>query len=215
MNLLDGQNRYRQNAKEWKFTREIEKAAQDVCGLIIRDGDQPTPPALDDAYNLLIQIEVWKMMCMEERIGNAKDNAKQLVWDAFRGALNASNDRDAIVSIMALKGFGRSRNMDFGGLRPAKVASAAMRFLRPETWGVVDWRTAAILDRLNETNGGLDEALALCTESADVMRAYYAMINEDKACEYNQKYRDLRTTSFPRAADVEMAIFGLSFFAWR
>jgi hypothetical protein len=216
VNLLDGQNRYRQNAKEWRLTQDIEKAARAVCNLILRHGNQPTPSALDDAYSLLIQIEIWKAMCMEERIGDAETNPKQRVWDAFRDALTASNDRDAILSIMRLKGFGSARNMNFGGQRPAKVASAAMRFLLPDSWGVIDWRTAALLDRLNESKGNLDEALRLAgKETADTMRGYYAMINEEKACTYNQNYRNLRSnSSFPRAADVEMALFGLSLFVW-
>jgi hypothetical protein len=216
MNLLDGQNRYRQNAKEWKLTQDIEKAARVVCSLILKYGDQPTPSALDDAYSLLIQIEIWKAMCMEERIGDAEKNPKKFVWDSFRGALNTSDDRAAILSIMNLKGFGSTPNMNFGGQRPAKVASAVMRFLLPDSWGVIDWRTAALLDRLNESKGNLDEALRLAgEETADTMRGYYAMINEDKACAYNQQYRNLRSKpSLPRAADVEMALFGLSLLVW-
>jgi hypothetical protein len=36
------------------------------------------------------------------------------VLDAFRGAINASDDRDAILSIMRLKGFGSAPNVNFG-----------------------------------------------------------------------------------------------------
>jgi hypothetical protein len=76
---------------------------------------------------------------------------------------------------MRLKSFGLARNINFGGQRPVKVASTAMRFLLPESWGVIDWHTGAILDRLNESEGNLDEALRLAgKETADTMRAYYA-----------------------------------------
>jgi hypothetical protein len=76
--------------------------------------------------------------------------------------------------------------------------------------------TVSLLDRLSESDGDLDQALKLAgKETADTMRAYYAMINEDKACTYNQNYRNLRSNpSFPRAADAEMALFGLSLFVW-
>ena len=113
------------------------------------------------------------------------------------------------------KGFGSTTNDDTG-VRGAKVASAALRFLKPNTWGVVDWRTAAMLEFLNQTNGDVDQAMVLAKNwRADNLRETYKGINEDWACEINQKYRDLRATaSFPRTVNVEMAIFGLSMMAW-
>lgn len=43
----------------------------------------------------------------------------------------------------------------------------------------------------------------------------YDVIDENAACAYNQMYRARRTTpSFPRTADVEMALFGLSMMVW-
>jgi hypothetical protein len=39
-------------------------------------------------------------------------------------------------------------------------------------------------------------------------------INENAAIEHNQMYRDRVTSSLRRTADVEMAIFGLTFKVW-
>jgi hypothetical protein len=148
-------------------------------------------------------------------LGNAGQNAQPLVWNAFRGALTAQSDRDAILSVMQLKGFGSTRD-DETGQRRAKVATAALRFLLADTWGVVDSRTAAILSFLDKSNGDVDQALRLAKkEKADVLRFAYDMIDENAACAYNQMYRDRRATHcFPRTADVEMALFGLSMMAW-
>jgi hypothetical protein len=101
-------------------------------------------------------------------------------------------------------------------VRGAKVASAALRFLKPDTWGVVDWRTAAMLEFLSQSNGDVDQAMVLAKKwQADDLRETYKGINEDWACAINQKYRDMRATpSFPRTVDVEMAVFGLSMMAW-
>ncbi len=99
-------------------------------------------------------------MCLKQRMGNAEQNSPQDVWDAFRGALNTRNDRDAIFSIMRLKVFGSSRDEETRQRR-AKVATAVLRFLKPNDWGVVDWRTVAMLGLLKKTNGNVDQALVL------------------------------------------------------
>lgn len=214
--LLDGLNYYKTcSDSDWKRTLKVEDRAVKIANLIAQYGAQPTASALREAYELLLDIERWKAMCLEDRIGNAGRNPEQLVWNAFRGALDSKNDRDCILSIMQLKGFGSTTNDDTG-VRGAKVASAALRFLKPDTWGVVDWRTAAMLEFLSQSSGDVDQAMVLAKKwRADDLRETYKGINEDWACAINQKYRDMRaTSSFPRTVDVEMAVFGLSMMAW-
>lgn len=216
MNMLDGLNHFKQSSdSDWSRTLTIERSAADVVKLIAQYGDQPTTPALLAAYTLLLDIEEWKAMCLQERMRNAGQNSQQVVWNAFRGALDAHNDRDAILSIMQLRGFGSSRD-DETGQRRAKVATAALRFLKPDTWGVVDWRTAAMLAFLDKSKGDVDRALLLAKKYRAVdLRETYEITDENGACAYNQMYRDRRTTpSFPRAVDVEMALFGLSLKIW-
>jgi hypothetical protein len=171
--------------------------------------------ALNAAHALLIDIEKWKAMCLKERMGNAERNSTQAVWDAFRDAVNARNDLDAILSIMQLRGFGSSKDEE-SGQRRAKVATAALRFLKPDTWGVVDWRTVAMLGFLSKSNDDVDQALRLAKkENAANLRRVFDIIDENGACAVNQMHRNKRATlSFPRTVDVEMAVFGLSVMAW-
>ena len=156
-----------------------------------------------------------KQKTVKERMGNAETNSQREVWNAFRVAVLAHNDLDAILSIMQLRGFGSSRDEE-SGQRRAKVATAALRFLKPETWGVVDWRTSAMLGLLVESKGDVDRALVLSKKhNARELREAYDLIDENGACAVNQMYRDRRdASSFPRTVDVEMAVFGLSMMAW-
>jgi hypothetical protein len=141
MNLLDGLNYYKQySGSDWDFTLRVESSAVKVSEWISHYGSQANASALAAAHHLLMDIE----MCLKERMGNAEQNSEQTVWGAFGGALDARDDRDAILSIMQLRGFGSSRDEE-SGHRRAKVATAALRFLKPDSWGVVDWRTAAML----------------------------------------------------------------------
>lgn len=214
--LLDGLNYYKTSShSDWQRTLKVEHRAANVVRLIAEHGEQPTASALREAYELLLDIERWKAMCLQQRMGNAGQNPEPVVWNAFRGALNAQTDRDTVLSVMQLKGFGSTRD-DETGQRRAKVATSALRFLLPDGWGVVDWRTAAILSFLESSHGEVDQALRLAKkEKADDLRFAYDMIDENAACEYNQMYRDKRATPFfPRTADVEMALFGLSMMAW-
>jgi hypothetical protein len=216
MNLLDGLNYYKQfSNSDWKFTLKVENSANDLLKLISLYGDQPNSSALAAAHALLVEIEKWKAMCLKERMGNAEKNSQQDVWNAFRAAVSAPNDLDTILSIMQLRGFGSSRDEE-SGQRRAKVATAALRFLKPESWGVVDWRTAAMLGLLVESKGNVDQALTLAKKhTARDLRDAYDLIDENGACAVNQMYRDRRATpSFPRTVDVEKAVFGLSMMAW-
>jgi hypothetical protein len=214
MELLDGLHRYQEDESEWKFTQETEAATRRVVNCIDLYGNQPTPTALKSAQQLLVQIEKWKAMCLKQRMGSAAQNSQRDVWTAFRGALDAKNDTDAILSIMQLKGFGSSRDEE-SGQRRAKVATAALRFLKPTHWGVVDWRTAAMLGCLQKSGDNVDQALSFAkNEDANCLRNTFDIIDEKAACAINQQYRDRKVDLYPRTVDVEMAIFGLSLMAW-
>src|ERR1035438_7338721 len=117
MNLLDGLNNYKQGSKFWKFTIDIESSASEVLKLISFFGGQPNSAALAAAHVLLIDIEKWKAMCLKERMGNAGQNSPQALWNAFRGAVDARDDLEAILSIMQLRGFGSSRDEESGQRR--------------------------------------------------------------------------------------------------
>jgi hypothetical protein len=215
MNLLDGLNYYKEYSdSDWKFTVKVDTAAATVLQLMNDYGKQPNATALATAHRLLMDIEKWKAMCLKERMGNAEQNSEQAVWNAFRGAIEARTDLDAILSIMQLKGFGSARDEE-SGQRRAKVATAALRFLKPDSWGVVDWRTTAMLGLLKSSGGDVDQALKLAKkQNANDLRKALDIIDENGACAVNQMYRAKTNPTLPRAVDVEMAVFGLSLMAW-
>jgi hypothetical protein len=149
-------------------------------------------------------------MCLKERMGNAAKNSPREVWEAFRGALDTKTDVQSILSIMRLRGFGASQDEETGQRR-AKVATGVLRFLKPDDWGVVDWRTIAMLGLLKNAKGNVDQALTLAKkEKAAELRSAFDIVDERGACEVNQEYRAMRgPTPLTRTVDVDMAVFGL------
>ncbi len=216
MNLSDGLALYKTKyPSEWQLTLEVEQATLEVMDSLGAYGDQPSSTALSKAKDLLIRIEEWKAMCLKDRMGNAQKNSERSVWDAFQGAVRATGDIEALHSIMGLKGFGSSLDPETGQRR-AKVATSVLRFLRPVEWGVVDWRTIAMLLQLKRVEENIDLAVASAREQdPNELRRLFDIVNEKTACETNQKYRSMRSAPhLLRAADVDMALFGLSLVAW-
>src|SRR5579875_1746581 len=220
MFLVDGLTYYKADSTWWTFTLTLEESAARIVASISRASSQPNSAECAAAYALLIEIETWKAMCLHEQTGNAAKNPEGTVWNAFRlalDALNAGNDREAILSIMELKGFGSSMDEE-RGLRRAKRASAVLRFLSPQLWGVVDWRTIAILDNLKKADldvaRALEEAKKIKGKDLNQLKDTLDLVNEDWACEINVQYRAMRTAALPRTADVDMALFGLSMMVW-
>jgi hypothetical protein len=82
-------------------------------------------------------------------------------------------------------------------------------------WGVVDWRTAAVLSLLNKCNMNIECLLALAQQyDAKELRNLYSIIDEKAAVQINEQYRRLRSDDVLRAADVDMALFGMSLKVW-
>lgn len=199
----------------WNFTQELERFAAKMKIVIARDdrGAEATKFA-----DLLLQaIELWKAGCIEEQTGWAVENQPEEIWDSFRDAIacmDAGEDAKALLAIMRLKGFGSSVDEDSRQQR-AKRASAVLRMFNPKLWGVVDWRTAAMIWALNQKNWDVRQAISLV--KADYPNRQKAKdewdeIDEKIAAEVlNARYRANRSDSLPDAADVEMAVFGLSF----
>jgi hypothetical protein len=68
------------------------------------------------------------------------------------------------------------------GPATAKV-TAVLRFLKPEEWGVVDWRTIAMLGSLEKSNGNVDQELVLSRREPYDPRKWLDMVDENWACE--------------------------------
>ena len=144
-------------------------------------------------------------------------NQPEEIWDALRDAIacmDAGDDAKALLAIMRLKGFGASVDEDSRQQR-AKRASAVLRMFNPKDWGVVDWRTAAMTWALDAKNWDVPEALSLMKADCPTRKKAkdeWDEIDEKIAADVlNARYRSNRTTFLPDVADVEMAVFGLSF----
>ncbi|MBN1857167.1 MAG: hypothetical protein JW846_09480 [Dehalococcoidia bacterium] len=151
---------------------------------------------------------------MEEQTGAAARNAPSDVWDALCGATFATSDREKLRSIMNLVGFGSSRDPDTGQRR-AKRATAVMRFLDPQEWGTVDWRTISMMRYYERNARDMVKAVeeARTTRKGDIA-SLFDVINEDGAVETVEAYRSLRDPDSPRTVDVELGFYGASFLAW-
>ncbi len=216
MNLSDGLLEYQRDTTFWQFTLDLEKQGQGIKEFISQFGENPTQQALSDAKDFLLNVEKWKAMCLKERMVNAIRNKDTAIWSAFLKSVQVGKeDLDALLAIMSLTGFGSSVNEETN-LRRAKLATAVMRFLDPQRWGVVDWRNIAVLSILEkQCNWNFDEFLHCSNKwSAQILREHLDEINEEMAISCVQQYRTMTTTHLHRAADIDMALFGLSLLAW-
>jgi hypothetical protein len=215
MNLSDGLERY----KKTPFYPEACKLERDARGMTatVRDAASArSQSTMAQARDFLIAVEHWKAGCLEERTGNAAKNEDSKIWDALVAAVTAESDRDKLCSIMKLRGFGSSIDPETHQRR-AKAATAVLRFLFPERWGVVDWRVAAMWGILENNGWDVDRAMKEAkTNDRNLLRESYNYINEDAAIFYENRYRakSVGQPELPRAADVDMALFGLSLEAW-
>lgn len=214
MDLSDGLKEYQKDDEYWKFTIGLEEFAKEILTMLSRYEDEPPKESLFRVKEFLLKVECWKAMCIQDQIGMASKNLELSIWKALQSAVNAKSDIEALLSVMSLVGFGSSKDPETG-LRRAKRATAVLRFLKPYDWGVVDWRTIKILALLGKYDWNVDKILiqAKMINPKD-LRKNLDIVNEDWACKINQDYRRMRNEKLPRAADIDMALFGISLLAW-
>ena len=217
MDLLDGLKQYKTSTTYYSWALRLEKDAEHVLMLIKQYNTNPPESALYEVHQFLIEVEKWKAGCLQQRMGNASRNSDTQIWDAIYAAAKSTDDIQTLLAIMDLKGFGSSRD-DVTGQKRAKVATSVLRFLLPEKWGVVDWRVAAMLGFLKKNNWDVERSLDEAKRrQAKDFREAFDIIDEKGASEYIKQYREIshqHTSTLPRAADVDMAVFGLSLIAW-
>lgn len=204
-----------QSRQNVSFTQRLEEEAKTLCGLLVEKRHSPSGADLQRVKNFLVDVEKWKADCLEELTGHAMRNDSRAIWNALLKAIEAGNDDlTALQSIMTLIGFGSSKD-EKTGQRRAKRATAVLRFLDPEQWGVVDWRTVALLGLYEKHNSDMDEAVQHARKiSYREAARLYDIIDEEAALDIVRRYRDMRCPRLPRTVDVEVAIYGASFIAW-
>src|SRR3972149_7137998 len=182
------------NQNSIDFTHYLEIEGQDVKDLIQQSDDNPSSLELKKVKLFLINIEKWKADCREEQTGNAIRNTPDAIWLALKQAIKASDDKTALLSIMELTGFGVSKDKDTGQRR-AKRATAVLRFLYPNNWGVVDWRVVAILGFYTKNQLNIDLALQEAREyRMNEMAQIYDLIDESMAIEIVKQHRNWCTS---------------------
>lgn len=202
------------NRNNIDFTNFLEKEGQELRRLIKNYSGNPSNLELQRVSDFLVNIEKWKADCREEQTGNAIRNAPGAIWSAIKQAINTSDDKIALLSVMGLTGFGVLKDRETGQRR-AKRATAVMRFLDPDNWGVVDWRVIAILGFYRKNYPNIDLALQEAQKyKMSTIAQDYDLINESMAIEIEMQYRRWRTPKLPRAVDVEFALYGASFVVW-
>lgn len=197
-----------------RLTAHLEAEARSIRDLVARAADSPSENDCARTRQFLVDVELWKADCMEDLTGNALRNSPRETWSAIQGALTARDDRVALLSIMALVGFGSSRD-EHTGLRRAKRATAVLRFLDPDQWGTIDWRTTAILSFYKKADLDIGFALEQARRhSIGKIASDFDLIDEEAALQIEREYRKMRDERSPRTVDVELALYGASFLAW-
>jgi hypothetical protein len=217
MDLLDGLKQYKTTGAYYSWALRLEKEAEHILRLIKQYNTDPPVSSLKEVRQFLIEIEKWKAGCLQQRMGSVGRNSDHQIWNAIHAAARSTDDIETLLAIMELKGFGSSRDGETGQKR-AKVATSVLRFLWPEKWGVVDWRVAAMLGFLKKNKWDVDRSIGEAKRhQAKDFRETFDIIDEKGASEYNKQYREIskqHISTLPRPADVDMALFGLSLFAW-
>ncbi|MBF4232914.1 hypothetical protein, partial [Vibrio anguillarum] len=160
------------------------------------------------------EVETWKAMDIPNRIIGVGINTAPMAKNAILNSLKATTKKGQIEAFHTLYGFGISRNNEFNR-RPAKVASAAARFLFPIGWGVVDWRSAAIAQSFDdETDINVVKEKANSHDKSDWKTAY-SMIDSHLAVQLNQKYQQIGVKfGIAENAVVDQFLFGISLSLW-
>jgi hypothetical protein len=199
-----------QDIKSWEESRELEAiGAMLVCSM-----HRWNYVDAEIALNFVNRVEKWKAMNIPGRIYGVGVTTAQQAKDAVQNAVSGQNGKSQIESLHVLRGFGTSKPAG-QTTRPAKVASAAMRFLFPCTWGVVDWRSATIVSCLN---GGVNVEEAIKSAQRRDKTEWindFQFIDAQWAVELNKKYAEIgRQLAIPRNAEVDQFLFGISLSVW-
>jgi len=188
--------RYNPTGDHPGLTKRLEKVGQDIYKAF---ESKPTV----DLRRFLEDIGEWKMpWYRESHIQNVNGNSDMQIRNAFEDIITAPCDETRISACTTLKGFGQGQGQ-------TRMASAILRFLWPEDYGVVDWRNWAVLSNFRYRfleNPPLSKL-------GDGMKEYReCVINKKQYVKYNDKLRAIRDeVAFTnRVADIDLALWAYS-----
>lgn len=211
MDIEDYLRFYRENApKAW----DEAVALEDLGTSLVEEMKLQGSIDKNDALDFINRTEKWKAMGIPERILGVGRNTPQDAHKALEGAITGSTEKLQIESLHALIGFGSSTHREYG-TRPAKVASAAMRFLFPREWGVVDWRSGTIANCIDNSRD-IDEAKAKASEKDRTHWVdSFSHIDSEWAISLNQKYREIGNQfEIEKNSEVDQFLFAISLQLW-
>jgi hypothetical protein len=186
---------------EQEFTTRIEQLGRAIRSRI-EQGDFD-PASLRD---FLVQVGYWKMPHeLASHQSNVNRNSESQIVDTFKSLASTFHDRDRIQTCTRLHGFG-----DVTG--QTRMASAILRFLWPEQYGVIDWRNWAVLSNCEFEFLSVPLVPAIASSRADLRKALYDV---QKFLTYLNVLRGLQTAlNFSRVADVDLALYSYSAEIW-
>ncbi len=166
------------------------------------------------AIYFINEVEEWKAMGIQKRIKGRGVNSQSLAKKAIINSIKSSSPKDQIEAFHPLTGFGSSINKDYKA-RPAKVASAAVRFLFPEKWGVVDWRSATIAKCLLETNDISEAKILASKQDKSMWEKSYVFMDSTWAVALNKQYSKIgEIWGIKNNSIVDQFLFGISLELW-
>jgi hypothetical protein len=215
MNLSEGYEKIKsQNIRSFRWKDGLEKDALEIRTLISEGNN--TKPVVQWIRSFLMKVECWKNEFRTYDFNpNVASNKDDDIWNCIRetlGYLDSSDDKKALIELTKLSGF------------QARTASAVLRFLSPKDWGTVDWRNASIFEIFemeNITTYSINEAIKEKYKKNKV--EFKKQFNKEfeqngisTAIRINSTYKEIVKieNQFNYAADIDLAIYGLSFYLW-
>ena len=118
----------------------------------------------------LVEVGHWKMpRARTSHEANVNRNNDSEIEEAFIHLAAGSGDRERIEACIELHGFGK-------GTGQTRMASAILRFLWPEDYGVIDWRNWAVLSDCDYQFLSR-QTLNLLAPDRFILRQHYSMFH--------------------------------------
>jgi hypothetical protein len=157
--------------------------------------------------HFLVQVGYWKMPHeLASHESNVNLNSESQIVDTFKSLASSLQDEDRIEACTRLHGFG-----DVTG--QTRMASAILRFLWPEQYGVIDWRNWAVLSNCEFQFLSAPLLPTIADSRFDLRKVLYDV---PKFLAYLSVLRGLLTAlNFKRVADVDLALYSYSAEVWK